>query len=99
MSVLHQSILNVLRQAAEEGATEGEIAQAGGLWWRKRLVELGRKGFVISEDRGRFYLEHEPRGNPAPSTAGEPGSDPAVEAELTLFPTRGRSPYDLGEAA
>lgn len=41
-------------------------------------------------------------GTPVESAVGllsTEGDDPSVEAELTLFPSRGRSPYDVDEAA
>jgi len=49
MSVLHNSILNALREVGEDGLPEARMAELGGLWWRKRVSEINRQpGFTIS---------------------------------------------------
>jgi hypothetical protein len=102
MSILHNDLLNALRDAGDEGLGEGEMAALGGRWWLQRVNEINRrKDSTIGEQNDRYYLVCGPDvedGRGGRFVAADPAAVLSIEP-LTLFPA-GRAHYDdLGEAA
>jgi hypothetical protein len=107
MNILHQQLLNALRDAGDEGVTESDIAILGGRWWRQRLYELRKTGHVIGETGGVFLLvverEVERAGDTEDSSPSAASERCAVAGSLSpeplvLFPS-GSSHYTMDEAA
>lgn len=42
MSVLHQNLIRALRDAGPDGLSEGDMAQAGGRWWKRHVTDINR---------------------------------------------------------
>lgn len=49
-------IVAALERAGEDGVSEADLIELGGLYWHNRLSELRRQGYVIGERSGIFEL-------------------------------------------
>jgi hypothetical protein len=89
------ALLAALRRAGEEGLTEAECALWGGLWWRNRVSELCRAGYLVGEQRGVFFLVGVGRAAGTPVDGEVLSEQPASGPSSTdrLFDMPGASHY------